>query len=92
MAIRGVLTRVLLYAASAALLLVYMMLQGSQYDWMEPTSLAKNIEDNSKNRDVIRVTTVFIALIMQFMIAIYLSRKEAIVSVAIVTTIFYLYW
>jgi hypothetical protein len=92
MAIRGVLIRVLLYAACAALLLVYMMFQGSQYDWMEPTSLAKNIEDNSKNRDVIRVTTVFIALIMQFMIAICLSRKEAIVSVAIVTTIFYLYW
>lgn len=92
MATRGVLIRVLLYAACAALLLVYMMLQGSQYDWMEPASLAKNIEDNSKNRDVIRVATVFIAIFIQFMIAIYLSKKEAVVSVIILLTIFYLYW
>lgn len=92
MAARGVLIRVLLYAACAALLSVYMIFQGSQYDWMEPTSLASNIEGDSKNRDVIRGMAVFIALIMQFMIAIYLSKQEAVVSVTIVLTILYLYW
>ena len=92
MTAKGVFIRVLLYAVYVSCLLMYMMFHGSQYDWMEPSSIVPHIEDRSNTRGDIRIMTVIIAFFVQFLIFISCTRKESVVTAAILALIFAVYW
>jgi len=94
MKIKSVLLRVFLYGIYFLCLLMYVLFQGSEYDWMEPSMLASPpglapspdnlslpIQDESNNRAVFRGLVVTIAVVVQMAICFSLSRKEAIITV-----------
>lgn len=92
MTAKGVAIRVLLYAVYICCLLMYMMFHGSQYDWMEPSSIVPHIEDRSNTRGDIRTMTVLVALFVQFLIFISCTRKESVGTAIILALIFAVYW
>ncbi|KPY71042.1 hypothetical protein ALO45_101446 [Pseudomonas syringae pv. syringae] len=94
MKIKSVLLRVFLYGIYCFCLLMYVLFQGSEYDWMDPSMLASPpglapspdnlslpIQDESNNRAVFRGLVVTIAVVVQMAICFSLSRKEAIITV-----------
>ncbi|WP_010205684.1 hypothetical protein [Pseudomonas syringae group genomosp. 3] len=92
MTTKGVVVRVLLYTVYVFCLLMYMMFYGSQYDWMEPSSIVPHIEDRSNTRGDIRTMTVIIAIFVQFLIFISCTRKESVVTAALLALVFAVYW
>ncbi|KPY30378.1 hypothetical protein ALQ60_200150 [Pseudomonas syringae pv. papulans] len=92
MTAKGVSIRVLLYAVYICCLLTYMMFHGSQYDWMEPSSIVPHIEDRSNTRSDIRTLTVLLALFVQVFIFISCTKKESIGTAVLLALIFVFYW
>lgn len=91
MTAKGVLIRVLLYTVYVSCLLTYMMFHGSQYDWMEPSSIVSHIEDRSNTRGDIRTMTVLLALFVQFLIFISCTRKEWVGTAILLAVVFAVY-
>ena len=73
---------------------MYVLFQGSEYDWMDPSMLASPpglapspdnlslpIHDESNDRAVFRGLIVTTAIVVQLAIFFFFSRKEAIVTV-----------
>ncbi|RMT71808.1 hypothetical protein ALP44_101933 [Pseudomonas syringae pv. theae] len=94
MKIKSVLLRIFLYGIYFFCLLMYVLFQGSEYDWMDPSMLASPpglepspdnlslpIHDESNDRAVFRGLVVTIAVVVQIAICFSLSRKEAIITV-----------
>ncbi|RMM77068.1 hypothetical protein ALQ71_101360 [Pseudomonas coronafaciens pv. striafaciens] len=94
MKIKSVLLRIFLYGIYFFCLLMYVLFQGSEYDWMDPSMLASPpgltsspdnlslpIHDESNDRAVLRGLVVTIAIVVQMAICFSLSRKEAIITV-----------
>ncbi|QVK34064.1 hypothetical protein [Pseudomonas syringae] len=85
------LLRVFLYLVYFACLFMYVLFQGSEYDWMEPSLLEplpnnvpfKPIESESNNRAVFRGLLVALVFIVQAVIFLALSRKEAITTIVL---------
>lgn len=84
-----VLIRVFLYGVFVFCLLTYMLLYGSEYDWMGPEYV---IEDSSNDRGVVRGLAVAIALFTQFLIYVSCSRKETAVTAALLAVVLGVYW
>ncbi|RMM09505.1 hypothetical protein ALQ85_100848 [Pseudomonas syringae] len=81
MKVAKILFRLALYSAYFWCLLLFTLFQGSEYDWMEPQYRPAISAENSGNREVFRGLLVFIAVILQVVIAFSFSRKEAISTV-----------
>ncbi|WP_172685790.1 MULTISPECIES: hypothetical protein [Pseudomonas syringae group genomosp. 2] len=89
MRLKRLLLRFFLYAIYFTSLLMYVLFQGSEYDWMEPSSLEPlpdnvpftPIQSDSDNRAGLRGLLVTVVVIVQFFIGLALSRKEAIATV-----------
>ncbi|WP_329610210.1 hypothetical protein [Pseudomonas tremae] len=96
MKMKSVLLRIFLYSIYFFCLLMYVLFQGSEYDWMDPSMLASPpgltpspdnlslpIQDESNDRAVFRglVVTIAIAIVVQMAICFSLSRKESIITV-----------
>ncbi|RZI59787.1 MAG: hypothetical protein EOP14_03770 [Pseudomonas sp.] len=81
---KGILTRVVVYGMYAACLLLYVLFQGSEYDWMStgsPMDSPVNWEDDdSNNRSVLRGLVVTTAVGAQLLIYRIYSRREAILT------------
>ncbi len=92
MTAKGVLIRVLLYTVYVSCLLTYIIFHGSQYDWMEPSSIVSHIEDRSNTRGDIRTMTVLLALFVQFLIFISCTRKEWVGTAILLAIVFAVYW
>ncbi|RMR12221.1 hypothetical protein ALP92_101396 [Pseudomonas syringae pv. primulae] len=81
MKVAKILFRLALYSAYFWCLLLFALFQGSEYDWMEPQYRPAISAENSGNREVFRGLLVFVAVILQVVIAFSFSRKEAISTV-----------
>lgn len=94
MKIKSVFLRIFLYSVFFFCLLMYVLFQGAEYDWMDPSMLASPpglapspdnlslpIHDESNDRAVFRGLVVTIAIVVQLAIFFFFSRKEAIVTV-----------
>ncbi|EGH99618.1 hypothetical protein PLA106_26287 [Pseudomonas amygdali pv. lachrymans str. M302278] len=81
MKVAKILFRLALFSAYFWCLLLFTLFQGSEYDWMEPQYRPAISAENSGNREVFRGLLVFIAVILQVVIAFSFSRKEAISTV-----------
>lgn len=92
MTAKGVVIRVLLYVVLFFCLLTYMLLQGSQYDWMEPGAIVPHIEDSSNNRGVVRGVAVAIAIFIQCVIYMICSRKESVITSVLLAVVIAVYW
>lgn len=77
-----ILTRIVVYCIYAISLLLYVLFQGSEYDWMDTGSLAdgpvKWGDDGSSNRSMVRGVVVGTAVGAQLLIYRMYSRREAI--------------
>lgn len=93
---KSILLRVFLYGIYFFCLLMYVLFQGSEYDWMDPSMLAPSpnlapspdnlsfpIQDESNDRAVFRGVVATIAVVVQLAILFLLSRKEAIITVVL---------
>ncbi|WP_122279091.1 hypothetical protein [Pseudomonas syringae group genomosp. 3] len=81
MKVAKILFRLALYSAYFWCLLLFTLFQGSEYDWMEPQYRPVISAENSGNREGFRGLLVFVAVILQVVIAFSFSRKEAISTV-----------
>lgn len=91
MKVKWLLLRVFLYSIYFACLIMYMLFQGSGYDWMESGSIAllpnnvpfTPIQSDSNNRAVFRGLVVAIVVAVQLVIGLALSRKEGVTTVVL---------
>ncbi|MBD8200709.1 hypothetical protein IFU09_05360 [Pseudomonas viridiflava] len=100
MTAKGILVRVVLYTLYFGCLALYMMLQGSKYDWMDPGALMPLpqdptmtlIEDGSGDRSVVRGVAVIVVVGVQLLIVMKLSRPESVSMAVLLAVILVAFW
>ncbi|WP_227447879.1 hypothetical protein, partial [Pseudomonas syringae] len=92
MAFKKIVIKTPLYAVYFMCLLTYALLHGSEYDWMEPASIVPSIEDGGSSRSVVRGAAVVIVLVVQLLICIAGSRREALATVVLLGVVLAVYW